>query len=285
MRRQLQSPKDMPHARHALLSGMLTAADLGHRLSAAASEEAEAVRRSLEGAQCYWVAPDMTAVALDAARDLPEWSAAIAAPSPSGLLVWRGSLPPVTAVRLTDDDRPTRPLRGVTWSRVDGAVRVMLLTDSSAPDLYPAPLVPVSAFALPILDPARQLVEAGGRVHPDAAGVIALLGATWILMQQETVSRSTRIQTPRRDDEAADRLGVSRPLITSVALRPMRHADVGRTTSTGRHLTVRHVVRGHWRRQYHPSDGSHRPTWIDSYIKGPEGAPLRLTEPVLVWRR
>ena len=55
--------------------------------------------------------------------------------------------------------------------------------------------------------------------------------------------------------------------------------------STGRHLKVRHVVRGHWRQQYHPSDHSHRPKWIPSYLKGPEGAPLHLTQQVMVWRR
>lgn len=53
----------------------------------------------------------------------------------------------------------------------------------------------------------------------------------------------------------------------------------------GRKLTVRHLVRGHWRHQYHPSDGSRRPRYIAPYIKGPKGAPLRATEHVMVWRR
>lgn len=39
--------------------------------------------------------------------------------------------------------------------------------------------------------------------------------------------------------------------------------------------TCRWIVRGHWRQQYHPSDGSHRPIFILPYIKGPDNMPLR----------
>ena len=34
-------------------------------------------------------------------------------------------------------------------------------------------------------------------------------------------------------------------------------------------------VSSHWRNQWCPSKKEHRPTWIDSYIKGPEDKPLR----------
>ena len=39
--------------------------------------------------------------------------------------------------------------------------------------------------------------------------------------------------------------------------------------------SCRWLVRGHWRNQYHPSDGSRKPTFIQSYVKGPEDKPFR----------
>jgi len=35
-------------------------------------------------------------------------------------------------------------------------------------------------------------------------------------------------------------------------------------------------VRGHWRRQFHPSTGERRPLWIDDFWKGPADKPIRV---------
>jgi hypothetical protein len=35
------------------------------------------------------------------------------------------------------------------------------------------------------------------------------------------------------------------------------------------------LVQGHWRNQYHPSDQSHKPMFIQSYVKGPEDKPFK----------
>lgn len=34
-------------------------------------------------------------------------------------------------------------------------------------------------------------------------------------------------------------------------------------------------VVGHWRNQYYPGEGIHKPKWIESYIKGPEDRPMK----------
>jgi hypothetical protein len=39
--------------------------------------------------------------------------------------------------------------------------------------------------------------------------------------------------------------------------------------------SCRWIVQGHVRNQYYPSEGRHKPKWIDSYPKGPEDKPLR----------
>lgn len=36
----------------------------------------------------------------------------------------------------------------------------------------------------------------------------------------------------------------------------------------------RWLVSGHWRNQWYPSEGVHRPIWIDAFVKGPSDAPL-----------
>jgi hypothetical protein len=39
------------------------------------------------------------------------------------------------------------------------------------------------------------------------------------------------------------------------------------------------LVQGHWRNQYHPSDQSHKPAFIQSYVKGPEDKPFKPPSP------
>lgn len=36
----------------------------------------------------------------------------------------------------------------------------------------------------------------------------------------------------------------------------------------------RWIVRGHWRQQFYPTTNTHRPVFIEPYVKGPEGKPL-----------
>lgn len=57
--------------------------------------------------------------------------------------------------------------------------------------------------------------------------------------------------------------------------------DSEQTRAYGR---VRWVVEGHWRNQWYPATAAHRPRYIDSYVKGPQGAPLQTKDKVHVWR-
>lgn len=58
-----------------------------------------------------------------------------------------------------------------------------------------------------------------------------------------------------------------------------RQSTAMRVEEPGAQKTVnwscRWVVSGFWRRQFHPSDGHYSPKWIDPFIKGPIGLPLR----------
>ncbi|MES8350251.1 hypothetical protein U6T76_12335, partial [Cutibacterium acnes] len=120
---------------------------------------------------------------------------------------------------------------------------------------------------------------------PEVGAVMALVGATWTLMAQPQVAERRRRDQSRRDVQRATRTGESTSPVTIVDLRPLRTQPATDRDGTGRRLHTRFLVRGHWRQQYHPSDHSHRPRWINSYLKGPEGAPLKTTDTVRVWRR
>lgn len=265
--RNLESPRDLPDARG--------------RLAAAIPRLAHTIGRC----DLYWVTAEMSAVALDASHDLPAWTAATAWPSPRGMLHWRGgTLPPIVVSGTSLD------LAGILWAPVgDDRVQVNLLglTRQMAQTLQvdlamSPPLGPIASLTLPLWQEAAP--DDLRPAFDDAAGITAFIGATWILMQQPRVAHQTLHRPGRRDLAKAARAGAADPFVTSVSLRPMRSLTTERASS-GRRLTVRHMVRGHWRQQYHPSDRSRRPRWIASYLKGPADAPLRLTTPVMVWRR
>lgn len=60
-----------------------------------------------------------------------------------------------------------------------------------------------------------------------------------------------------------------------VALRKSKtsaHGDPDEEHS--REWTHRWVVSGHWRNQWYPSEGQHKPIWIDPYVKGDPDKPL-----------
>lgn len=246
-------------------------------------------------AELYWVTPAMTAVALDASGDLPDWPAGDSRPAPSGLLVWSGGLPvlawagaPEPAWTINPLGVRTPPLvtvDAILWGARHDVVEVSILTRSGPirehlhgawgdADLFP--------FADLTLDIEQSPVVSGEW----SDGLVATIGATWIMMQQPTVA------TPRLVDVDLDTRGSYRlagrpqPVVTLVDLRRAVAPDRGDHEPTHREYHHRWMVRGHWRQQPHgPARSLRRPTWVVPHVKGPAGAPLIETEQVMVWRR
>ena len=63
--------------------------------------------------------------------------------------------------------------------------------------------------------------------------------------------------------------------IRVVQLRASEVHSYGDERDRSFEYSVRWIVRGHWRNQYHPSTGRHEPKWIMPYVKGPDGAPVK----------
>ncbi|QBX55058.1 hypothetical protein EXE58_06050 [Nocardioides seonyuensis] len=121
-----------------------------------------------------------------------------------------------------------------------------------------------------------------GTVHgevPVDAGSVPLFfqrvaAAFWTLLSQPTVTSSRREQPLSSSDRRRHRrAGVVDPSagVRVITLATQQRAESG---GTGRALVNRHIVRGHWRRQWYASLEEHRHVWIHAFVKGPAGAPL-----------
>ena len=65
--------------------------------------------------------------------------------------------------------------------------------------------------------------------------------------------------------------------ITTITLR-YKHSINARNIGGGsqhKDYDYQWMVSGHWRNQWYPTEDRHRLKWIDAYVKGPDGKPLR----------
>jgi hypothetical protein len=256
---------------------------------------------ALGAAELFWVTRDMTAVALDASATIPAWTPAAARPAPFGLLVWDGGLPELawrgapdmawTVNALGLRVPPTVPVDGVLWGPGPRGIRFTLLTGTAALDQLGA-LVPrwaaTELFAFGMIDlPLLEDVPTTSRDW--SSGLIAALGATWLLMMQPTVAEPRPLVEPPEPDRPGTRRPRSDRAVTVIDLRRTHPARADRTDSgdgPSRVYTRRWLVRGHWRQQaVGPGRSQRRPTYVPPYVKGPDGAPMIETERVNVWRR
>lgn len=265
-------------------------------------------------ADLYWVSPDMAALATHAAASLTEatWDRA-SRPSAYGLMVFDGGVggpqqvgrmfkveprtlvtPFGTAEQVTLDVRvPTEAVswgpspEGVQitgWLRWESVVRGVEASGAigAAALNNPPPLMPAFSIDLPA-DGEPVLADDVDGTHRTIAMTLA---AAWLLMEQpvltdrQTVERSAGFGSGRKHAAETN--------VTLVDLRriyrPSEPADAGAEPS--RQFRHRWVVSGHWRDQpYGRERALRRRQWIPSYVKGPDGAPLLVTEKVNVWRR
>ena len=290
--------------------------DLAQRLEDSA-RSAQASAATARAAELYWVTADMARIAMDASQDVPALLAPDA-PAPAGLMAFAAPLPewdtaPTGGLTLRDEDgswtdyREPVPVDALTWAigpptrpthaGAAQAIRVELHTRTHNLPLpllhHQSPfLVPFTAItqALPAPLGSGGLVIAEGGVFPAGAGhtgVLALLEAAWVLMSAPAVATTTpATPPPAHSSQRAGRRGPSD--VTVIDVRPARRALLDPHPDgapTGRRLTTRHVVRGHWTHQPHgPGRSQRRLQWVDDYLRGPAGAPITTRAHVWAWR-
>lgn len=246
----------------------------------------------LRAAEMFWVTPDMTALAMSAGSSLAaaRWMTADR-PSPFGLLVFGDG------VGCLDAQGVEVPVDACTWgpSPEDCTVwlwvarwRVAEIAAESGTELVVEqipPLIPIQSCGLPV---TPEPVPFADLPKGTPLSILSALAATWLLMQQPTLSERS-IERPEKSVRSSlARAGMSDPEVSIIDLRRLyvpEDRDPG-GESNGRAYRHRWVVSGHWRDQpYGPERSLRRKTWIPAYVKGPDGAPLLQTERVNVWRR
>lgn len=254
----------------------------------AASAALGRIGDQLPVSELYWVTPVMAALAVSSAATLPEvrWTVADR-PSVFGLVLWDGGIGQL------DYGGAKIPATAMSWSPDPDGLAVMLYM--SRPDLLTAAEAAGAAIST-VLPP---LVPLDGQVLSTAADwtlpadlekwrtPLTVLYATWALMQQPTLADRVPVAVDPKLGKAYQRAGRPDPEVTLVDLRrryvPSTPAD---PDGPGRTYRWRWVVSGHWRDQpCGPARADRRKTWIASYTKGPDGAPLLETTRVNVWRR
>lgn len=275
---------------------------LGRASLSATSEEGglnlRGVRASVQLADLYWVTRDMARVALDASTDMPGWGLDLL-PGPHGLIAFDArSLPPLPPAPLPVERSdglatpgemlPAEPdLRIVEWGTYGDALSLVLWAGvdlgQRARLPFDGPHVMI-ASGLHVISP-DVLADLNAIPDPAARAAVALLGSCLTMMSIPTVAE-TRPQMVKLSGAAAGRTP-RQQIVTTISLRRLaRQPHDDEPGEGGRVYTHQWVVRGHWRQQaVGPGLSERRATWVPSYIKGPEGAPLLYREHVSVWRR
>ena len=130
-------------------------------------------------------------------------------------------------------------------------------------------------------------VKLGELVPPPIIRFLPLILANdrmvWPVTDIEAASRFMRLpvagremhRLPRQQRRAAEREG--KPVIDIAVVILRREAPARETQDHESDIewSCHWLVKGHWRRQWHPSLGEHRPIYIDAHLKGDMDKPFR----------
>lgn len=244
----------------------------------------------LDSATLFFVREDMTAVAVQAGESLPAYELhAHDLPAEIGLLVWQKPTVTVTMARGAQV-----AVMGMLWGPA-------LVDHEGTPGVHVVTLADAHEFArtLPDGDDAtRAMLRAAPLMYHDESPLpfatipgavmrneaLRAAMATWLLCGQD-LSEQTQAPVDRPVRRTYTRAGRPLPTVRQVALRQPAHGNGSAASEDGPQWQHRWVVRGHWRNHWYPSQQRHRPLWINSHIKGPDGQPLIGGEKVNVLRR
>ncbi|MGH7393698.1 MAG: hypothetical protein ACREM3_30220, partial [Candidatus Rokuibacteriota bacterium] len=99
---------------------------------------------------------------------------------------------------------------------------------------------------------------------------------TALHLMSQRLSITVRHPTDRATRHRAEREGQEAPpFIDVVTLRRLEAARQRDPQGNNVDWQWQWQVAGHWRDQWYPSEGVHKPKFIESYIKGPADKPLK----------
>jgi len=235
---------------------------------------AERLRRILMEAVPYYWAPEQCRIVERVGPSVPpQWT-----PLPESFETTAGFFWFARCLRLADGG-PVRGLRAVAWRLEPDGLWVVWYCEVESGQTVPIAIMqwlaqePFGKVAADVEADAPPEYRQDGTAAAYRQWLAFTAAACAFLEQRILVTRPVRparatrrrLPVPLRDD-----------WLRVVALRrrvalgpaPMGHADVD--------WSCRWLVRGHWREQWFPSVGRHRPIFILPYEKGPEDRPLKM---------
>lgn len=257
---------------------------------------------SLRIAQNYWVAPDMVRIAEAAQETLPDEDVLLEEPPSShGFLV----LAEPFTIRCADQECvDDHPFSGLRWPPVHRVLPATKWAEEQHDDgiliqwigpvvgeeerqFFGSAVAPVgNGMFMPAGRPLQiaQSVEIGA-MRPESAVLCRYARTMWTLMQQPlaAVGELEADRPQRRRLQRAGQIPAAPVAIVTLRRKTGRGGNNDETQEV--EWSHRWVVRGHWRRQWHPRLQAHRPIWINEHVKGPDDKPLLVREKVITWRR
>ena len=264
-------PRAIPKVRDRLSQLYRNPDQLPQRFRSAAASIAD----GLDRAHLIWVDEDFTDLAFAASATVPELTVGHdLLPAENGLLIW---------------SRPTGPsgAAGASWTRRSGGWDIALYRTIGG-GLRELPLQRVREN-LGWLLPMRITGVADRQLIGGATEATAALATTWLLIAQR-LAEPKPSPTSRATRQAYARANRTVPDVTIMRIRPPadRVQSQATTPSTRqrRPQTERVWVTPHWRNvAYGPGRAFRRPHYIDSFLRGPADAPIKLSTTVRVLKR
>lgn len=260
-RKTKPSPQTLPLIRDSIIRDLTGSFATGIATQLEISHLIAPITTTLEEGDMWWVKPDMARLAQTAADTIPP-SARFEdyMPSLGGICIWEKGITLTTGLHAT----------GAIWLPVMGEI-----------------------IASPLAQDYTLENLAWDTTEHENQEIKKLLTTTWLLATQENVGKIRDEKTRLRrhwipKPEKGPRPEQQVHIVTLREAKPAQTPIDDTTEERGESwLTVRFLVRGHWRNQAcGPRQSLRRPTWVAPYIKGPETAPIKPVKPtVKVWRR
>lgn len=230
----------------------------------------------IEGGDLYWISENFTQLAIMAGKDFDKLAITREElPSTFGFMVY--------ATPIGQIERPDGPagIRGISWTLVPRGIWLNIYFQGEDGD--------------PEVDIETMRSEIGYLMSPNAGGgfefgqeldipadepnfqFVRTIFATWFLMVQPGVADRESAPVDKKYARSYQRsYGRQLPDVVLVDLRKRPHRPGGEVSREGHKLTVRVYRKGHWKRQFYgPKRALRKTIYVNGYIAGPEGAPLK----------
>jgi hypothetical protein len=308
---QALRPADVVHVREQLLRWWSVPGEWQHRFALQGrrpiegftpppmAEDAENARgwmaRAFRNAELYWVSPEMTDVIAQLAPSIPDCR-----PQPPVETAFVMFAKPIPGTDADTGSRiftsaflwqelvvahagPCIALETYSWRDL---VSIYVDMDPKSQEAFrkvmPCRLMPTGAAEWPINSDTSDFSRLPADEPQMEVSMLEdrrLLSTFWALASQRMTIETREQPSSRQARRQAERQGHTLPEVRVIRLREPATRSRGDAGSDVE-WSHRWLVGAHWRNQWYPTSGQHRPKLIEAYQKGPADKPLLVRDTV-----